>query len=256
MILISPYLKTFTSTTPYNAVAQQWIPNIPLQSWGVTSVISGLVSYYDISHFNAILSKFFARHPMVPLLEFVLFSGCGLLGCLKSKRPLGLLLAVPLTIWILTTLVAGHAQDLLRFTRSQHYIEPFALIGIVLLVSRYRWSRHLKFRIGQLSNIILASFIIMNSYTIARTVHFITSHNTGNDPILLRFDIRSKEWQSLKKELQYSSQHDAPVLISGFQETIRPLAISILLYSNTHVLGTSILAFWKIYKIWRYDNLS
>lgn len=249
MLLISPYLKTFTTATTYKLIVRQWIPSFSLQTWNVTSVILGIISYYDISHFNTTLNHFFTRYPFVTLVAFGLFSGCGLLGCLKSKKPLGFLLAAPLVLWMLIVLVAGHQQDYLRFTRSQHYVMPFAMIGLVLLASQYRWSRHFKFKLGELSKVILLGFIIMNSYAIARTVHFITSHNTGNDPILLRFDVRSKEWRSLKKELQYSVLRHTPVLISGFQETIRPFAISIVLHSQTHVLGTSILALWKIYNI-------
>jgi hypothetical protein len=64
---------------------------------------------------------------------------------------------------------------------------------------------------------------------------------------VLRFDERAAPWERLRQELKASQ--DAPVLISGFHDTIRPLMIASAIRAQPHVLGDSILRFWQLYAL-------
>lgn len=226
-----------------------------LKMWDVAAVILGIISYYDISHINGLLRHAVTVKPIIALVAFVVFYISALLGYLKSRQLLARLMLIPLTLWILVSCITVQGQDYLRFVRSLHYIMPFAIIGVVLLSAKTqnRWYLNKQLLsmkvISTLAMSILIFFIGINGYTDLRTIHFITSHETKNDPILLRFEEQEASWQQLKDELKVSALHHAPVLISGFQETIRPLAISIILRDQPHVLGESILSFWHLYSL-------
>lgn len=280
-LLTAPYLNTIATATTPIPVIQKFLAGFSMQTWEVAGAVLGFMSYYNVGSFHLKMKFLFIDHPIVALIGFLLFSGCGMLGCLKTKNVLGRLLSIPLLSWMLMAFVTAHQQDDYRFARSLHYIMPFAMVGIVLLVSQYGRT-HYKFNIRKspvtftrqiigfflarpqsgkslvvwrqesikiLAISVLAIFIIMNMYTTIRTVRFIASHNNENDPILLHFDERNSDWKLLKKELQYSALRHAPVLISGFQETVRPFAISIIMRDQTHILAPSILSFWKLYDI-------
>lgn len=282
-LLTSPYINGVSDTTTSISVIQKFLSSFSMQTWEVAGAVLGFMSYYNVGNFHLVMKFLFIKHPVFALIGFMLFSGCGLLGCLKSKKTLAYLYSIPLVCWLLTSVVTANQHDDYRFARSLHYAMPFAMVGIVLLVSRYRWFHHVSFNMSKLSlaftkpavnlwgvgwqsrgathftfwkgsikicvTIILAVFIILNIYTTIRTVRFIASHNNDNDPILLRFNEQNSEWQLLRKELQYSALHHVPVLISSFQETVRPFAISIIMRTQTHILGKSILSFWKLYDI-------
>lgn len=282
-LLTSPYVNGASVSTTSILAIQQFFSGFSMQTWEVAGAILGFMSYYNVGSFHLIMKFLFIKHPVFALMGFMLFSSCGLLGFLKSKNMLGYLYSIPLVCWLLTSLVTAHQHDDYRFARSLHYAMPFAMIGIVLLVSQYRRFHQVSFNMTKRSlsftklrvnlwrvgwgsggathtafwkepikiavTIMLAIFIILNIYTTIRTVRFIASHNNDNDPILLRLNEENREWELLRKELQYSALHHAPVLISGFQETVRPFAISIIMRTQTHVLGKSILSFWKLYDI-------
>lgn len=263
------------------SVAQRSVGGFYMQTWEVAGAILGFMSYYNTGSFHNTMRFLFMNHPVVAFIGFILFSGCGLLGCLKTNNILARLFSIPLISWILVAFVAANQHDDFRFARSLHYAMPFAMIGVVLLASQYWRKRDVIFttikrnlllmlvvsprnrrislaNIGRnsikyLAIVVLGIFIFMNTYTTARTIRFIASHNNendhekGNDPVLLRFDERSLEWRLLKKELRYSSSRQVPVLISGFQETVRPLAISIIMRNQKHVLGYDVLHLWRLY---------
>lgn len=225
-----------------------------LQQWNLAAVLLGNMSYYDMSAFNNQVAQFVVRQPWIGLLEFFILSGLGLLGFCKIKNRFVYLSAIILLVWFCASLVLAYQLDALRFIRSLQYAMPFALIGLVMLACHYpilyvgRWSIfwHIATWIGRIA---LISFVLINVYTIVHTSRYITSHDVSNDNILLRFDERGPPWQQLQNELQISAEHNAPVLISGYKETIRPLALSIIMRSQPHVLGTSILSFWPIYNV-------
>lgn len=177
-----------------------------------------------------------------------------MLGYHRSELVLSRFMSVPLVFWMITSLITSYSQNYLLFARSLHYTMPFAMVGIVLLVSQSnRYSlftkKTLSWHISPwIGRVIFSFFICTNIYTTTRSINFITSHNTSNDPILIRFDERALAWQNVKNELHISFLHNTPVLISGFKDTIRPFIFSIILRSQPHVLGESILNFWPIYK--------
>lgn len=220
-----------------------------IRIWALAPVVLGSMSYYDTSAFNNHIAQLIANKPWVGILGFFILCSCALLGYLKTRRQLGYLFAIILIIWIMMSLLFTSQQDFLHFMRSLQYAMPFILFGSVLLTTRPYKKKSAFFwvLVSWIGKIALLSFIILNISTTARTISFITTHHIENDPILLRFDERWDSWHQLQEELHTSALSNTPVLISGFQETIRPAAISIIMRSQPHVLGTSILSFWPIY---------
>jgi len=283
MLLLSPYINVVATPVTHLSAIQRFFPSFAMQTWEVAGAVLGFMSYYNVGSFHHTMKFLFIDHPILALISFMLFSGCGLLGCLKAKNELARLFSIPLVSWLLAAFITAHQQDDYRFTRSLHYMMPFAMVGLVLLVSQYVTHPRIRFNhrkvswlsvrsiadffrsepknggtllsvyrkgsLKALAIVVFYVFIFINIYTTLRTVRFIASHNNGNDPVLLHFEKQNEDWQLLKKELQYSALHQVPVLISGFQETVRPFAISILIREQTHILGASILSFWKVYNL-------
>ncbi len=275
-LLLMPYLNASTAAgVSAIPVARNFLPQFSMQTWEVAGAVLGLMSYYNTGSFHHTMKFLFINHPGAAFIGFMLFSGCGLLGYIKAKNILARLLCIPMVGWVLAAFVAANQHDDFRFARSLHYALPFTMIGMVLLASQYSRPRGVIFNLRNgswlftltaprqnsgvtfavcwqnsikiLSRIVLVTFIFMNIYTTFRTVRFVASHDNGNDPVLLRFDERNSQWQLLKKELEYSASRHVPVLISGFQETVRPLAISIIMRNQKHVLGDGVLRLWRLY---------
>lgn len=231
--------------------------NTMLQQGNMIAVVFGNVSYYDGSSFNQKIVGFIAKHPWIGWVELFVLCGLGLFGYLKFKNRLAKVFSVVLIFWIFVCLFMVCHQDILRFARSLQYAMPLAVIGLILLASRYRWwyvdrEKIFDITMAGIGKVVLVIFIITNIYTGIRTIHFITSHDISNDSVLLRFDERIESWKLLQKELSFSALHDTPILFSGFKETIRPLAIAIIARSQPQVLGASITSFWPMYT----DHLS
>lgn len=239
-----------------NAVYQQafsiseFARNI-FQQWQLAPTILGLTSYYDLSSFNNKMAILTANDPWLGLLAFFILCICGLLGYLKTKNRQARLFSIVLSLWALVSILFFLLQkDSLRFTRSLHYAIPFALIGLVALASDYRWPiSNSKARwplFTWFGKFILISFVLLNVYTNTRTIHYFTTFNSSNDPILLHFNEEFAPWKILKNELQLSAIANNPVLLSGFKDTIRPFAIACTIHNQPHVLGSS-MNFWSIY---------
>jgi hypothetical protein len=218
--------------------------------WSLSAVVVGGYSYYDMTAFNGRWRQFLEGTPWVGCAAYCVLCGGALLGYLKGRTRTARIFAVVLAAWAGISFVMVRTQDYLRFARSLHYAMPFAIIGLVILASRYRPRRA---RFGFLpwgpvtwaGRIALVGFVLLNAVTGARTVGHLTSYNLENDPIVMRFDDRAAVWSRLRRELTASG--DAPVLISGFPDTVRPLMIACGVRSHPHVLGDSILSFWRIY---------
>lgn len=218
--------------------------------WSNASVILGSNSYYDISAFNNYINQLIAKVPYIGHLGFLLLCSLGVLGYFKTKNRLAFAFAFILLCWTLLSHFLASNQDYLRFSRSIQYAMPFAIIGLVCLASQQQKFQSVFWKtLMWIGRIVLVIFMIMNISTVIRTIHFITSHDTTNDPILLRFNEHDTQWQLLKKELNLSASENRPVLFSGFKETIRPTAIAIILRTQPQVLGNSILSFWPLYTV-------
>lgn len=227
-----------------------------MQQWNLSAALLGEMSYYDPSAFNSVVAQFVSNFYWVGIVSFFIFCGCGLFGYLKDKNRLSYLFAFVLILWLLASFVLAYQQDGLRFARSLQYATPFALVGLLVLFDRYqiftlRKNNILSTAVAKIGMLVLIIFIFMNAYTSARTIHFITSHDLDNDPILLRFDTNATQWQLLRNELHDSAALNAPVLLSGFKNTIWPFAIATTIRDQPHVLGKSILNFWPIYDAFR-----
>lgn len=244
LLVVSNYLHS-TGTTSISST-HHFLPTSALSTWNLAAIVLGAISYYDTSHFNAMLGGHFTNTPTLPVILFFIIGSLGLLGCVLTKNTLTRLMAAPLLLWMLATILTAHEQDYLRFARSLHYSMPFIIIGLVMLANRSRWTLSPAF-IARSGKVILTVFVFMNIYTVARTIHFVTAHNVDNDPILMRFNENADPWKQIGNELRVSALHNAPVLISGFPDTIHPLALSIIMRTQPHVLGTSLLSFWRVY---------
>lgn len=246
------YSELNTVSTP-SIIANQPIQSgeSTLELWKVSAVIFGAMSYYDLSNFNSKIGLFISDFPRIGEIVFFMLCCCGLLGYLKAKTRLALLFGSILITWSLSSLVLAHGQDSLRMTRSLHYSMPFACIGIVILASHFNflYKNKIFWNVASwLARVLLISFIFTNVYTNARTIDFVTSHNFNDDPILIRYNENAANWKMLHDELRVSASHDdAPVLLSGFSDTVHPVAIINNIHHQSHILGSSINNFWKIY---------
>lgn len=234
------------TTTPNAIVSANHQPFFAsaLPLWNLAGVVMGATSYYDSTSFNATLSSLIGKDPWLALIGYFILCILGSIGLLKTNKLFARILVIPLLLWMFSTLITSHVQDYLRFARSLHYSTPFMMIGLVLLIAGRDKLTPSFMWVGRIA---LMVFITFNVCTVYRTMHFVSSHYVSNDPVLLHFDERATEWQQLQRELYFSKLQNTPVLFSGFQETIRPLAIAIMLRSQPHVLGTSILNFWRVY---------
>jgi len=225
--------------------------------WTLASVILGAISYYDSSAINAHIAVFVADTHWVSPAAFFIFCGIGVFGLFKNKTKLALFYAAPLLLWPLIAIIMAGAEDSLRFARSLYYPMPFALIGMVALTNNY-YKMNRRFDFSQSSfiwagRIMLASFILVNIFTSTRSFYYLVSHDIYTDPLISRFDERSTLWVELRNELHSSELHQAPVLISGFHDTIRPLIVVSNIPNQSHVVGASILSFWPIYNSFSYQ---
>ena len=223
-----------------------------MQIWALSPPVMGALSYYDTSAFNNRIAQFVAGAPWVGLAGYLILGSCALLGYLKKRNRLVYLFASILVLWMAASLILAKQQDYLRLMRSMQYAIPFILFGLVMLASQHHYSQSARqIRVSMVTawigKILLGCFILMNAFTMQRTINFITSHTVDDDPILLRLNERWDTWHLLKNELHYSAISNTPVLISGFKETIRPTAIALVIRSQPHVLGTSTLQLWPIY---------
>lgn len=215
--------------------------------WDLSAITVGSVSYYDASAFNTHLTILLSTHPLISAGIFIFLGISGVLGFLNIKNPLAALFAIILTLWMAICVMMGYQQDYLRFVRSMYYAMPFALLGLVLLATSHSKRRISLSGLVWTGRVTLTLFIGINLFTCARTIHYITSHNFSNDTILMRFDERLPEWMMLRNELQLSAAKNAPVLITGFKDTITPFAIAIDIRSQPHFLGKGIREIWPIY---------
>lgn len=219
------------------------------QQWNLAGVIIGSNSYYDTSSINAFIAQAIAQHPAVAMIVFLVLSVFALLGLLLARNKVSLIFSFILLSWLSTSVLFSIQQDSLRFVRSIQYAMPFLFIGITL----FAFTNHSKRSLGYIS---LFALLSINLYTSARTMKYIASHRFNNDTILLHFDEHEKSWQALHDALQYSAALHTPVLISGYNETIRPLVIAIMIREQAHVLGSSIRTQWPIYKAFRIYSYS
>jgi hypothetical protein len=231
-------------------------------AWTQTVAVLGVVSYYDASVFNARVAQFVAPIPWAGCAAFMVLVGSGLCGYLMTKNRPGPLFALVLAVWGASAFLFASTQDFLRFYRSVQYALPYALVGLVVLACRRpsvvrrrealgrreRLTRNLAHDgLRAAAWVLLLGFLFLNGYAGVRTFRYLASHDAASDPTVLRFNDRAASWQRLRDELDASQ--DAPVLISGFRDTIRPFMIACAIRFRPHVLGESIYRFWPVNRI-------
>lgn len=221
-----------------------------MQQWNLVSLILGIYSYYDMTIFNAHITQMIQSIPKMEWLLLYLVCTCALLGYFKIWNRLSYLFSFLLFLWVVIGTIFVYQMDTLRYMRALQYSMPFIILGLVILAcgNHQKNSQSRFWLIATWSGrCLLAIFVCINMYTDIRTIYFITVHSLYDDPILLRFSERENAWRKLHDELNISAVHASPILFSGFHETIRPLAISIIIRDQPHMLGESISSFWRIY---------
>jgi hypothetical protein len=217
-------------------------------AWAQLRPILGAISYYDQSAFNTRVGLFVAREPWVGCAAFATLCGCGLLGFLRARSAPRTVFALLLAAWGTSCFLCAYANDYLRFMRSAQYALPFVLVGLVGLACRRTapncGQTCLASALMWAGRGVLLVFVCCNVFTCARTFRYLTAHGVSNDKIVLRYNERAAPWPLLREELRFSG--DAPVLLSGFPDTVRPFMVACAIRTQPHVLGTSIARFWPL----------
>lgn len=252
------YQKIFTTLMPHEVFKQNSAESVS-NLWTIFMPILGIYSYYDESTSNIIIANLFANKPWLNYIIFVTLYLCIVINYPKLKNQYTRLIICVLSLWLITSILLVSKNEPLRFGRSLEYAIPFILIGLVTFASKsylYTYKKNtFKIISACLCCIFLIPIILLNSYTNKRTFSYLVSHNTNNDPIILHFKEQSLPWKQLKEELSLSAESHIPVLISGFKETIRPQAISIIMRNQPHVLGPS-MSFGPVYYANFFTKLS
>jgi hypothetical protein len=209
------------------------------QAW---PLLLGVTSYYDAGRANALLAQYLAARPSWGCVVCLGLGALGLLGLLLRRAPAARLFALALAIWGAGALVYAGTNDYLRFVRCGQYALPLALAGLAALAGGA--PRRLRRAPALVGLGVLAAFAAVNLWTVERIYRYVRSHDTQSDAILLRLDGHSALWKELREELKPSER--APLLIAGFQETVRPFAIVCALPDHPHFLGASITRFWPL----------
>jgi hypothetical protein len=234
-VIYQHILSLFSSSVEHGNEASM------MQSWNLVPLIFGLYSYYDSSAFNYHIVQWIQKYISFIPITFYFICGCSLFGYYQLRNRIAYVFSIVLAAWMIAGTVFIFQQDILRFVRSLQYQMPFIIIGLFLLTLSY--SRFMKW----IGRGVLVIFIYFNVYSDIRTIRYILSHNLENDSILLHYNDQADSWRLLRDELNISALHNSPVLISGFKETLRPLAIAIDIRSQPQMLGESISHFWNIY---------
>lgn len=217
--------------------------------WGQVATCLGFSSYYDRSAYNNTVAGIVAARPWLGGLGFALLALLALTGLVQRRRVTARLLAPVLLAWICGCVVFAHTQDYLRFFRAVQYALPYLFVGLVLwsfqalrgpgspaawLRSPFVWSARAA----------LVIFLLANGFTAVRTFQYTLSHNAFTDSIIPRFGDARSEWSVLREEVRDS--RDAPVLIAGFRDTIRPHIVALGIRPAPHFLGDSVIRIWPI----------
>lgn len=218
--------------------------------WAQTGTVLGIFTYFDNTPINVRLSQSYATPAWRGCAACVLLWGLGIAGFVRHRRPTARLFGLVLCCWAVGAFVFTHTQDYLRYFRDVQYSMPFALLGLVLLARMptrppslgwvARWGLVWPVRLA------LVLLVAVNVYTVYRTARYTVKRNAFTDPTLFRFDDTAPEWVALRRQLGESG--DAPVLISGYKDTIRPHLLSIGTRAP-HFLGQSIATFWPLPKL-------
>jgi hypothetical protein len=238
-------------TSSAGAVVSPGGPFVQSPYWAqIWNFLLGVCSYYDPSAVNATLAQSLANHSWSGCAAFLLLSALALIGFVRGRAPAAALFALGLLGWTAATLLSVRAGDYLRYARSAQYAFPLVVPGLVALCfcrrggssSARSASDHLCRWAGGTA---LASLVGFNVWSDYRTFSHVVSHDTVTDRILLRLDEHDPVWASLRQELTPS--REAPVLMSGFLDTVRPFTLACALREFPHFLGDSVSRFWPLY---------
>ena len=238
--------------SPASAAPSQEPPRVThAPFWAQTAIPLGVASYYDDSARNVRLMTSYGTPAWRGCAACGLLWVLGALGLLRRRGATTRLFALVLLAWAGAAFVFVHTGDYLRFFRAVQYSLPYALVGLVLLtrapgrpVTLTNWPRWPLVGAVRLA---LVLFLSVNLFTLARTARYTRAHDAHNDPVVYRFDDTSADWVALRRQLADSG--GAPVLLSGFRDTIRPHILSIGTRPAPHFLGDSIARFWPLPKL-------
>jgi hypothetical protein len=217
--------------------------------WANMHVLLGVSSYYDQSPVNHALASYARSRPWLGLLVPVVLWAVALLGLLRRRSAVARLFALILLAWVGSCVLFAHAGDFLRCCRSSQYALPYALVGIVVLsfgnsFGSKRSLRCLVPALGWSARAVLLVFVVANTWTAIRTFRYTVGHNASNDGIVFRVQPDRREWITLREQLCDSC--DAPVLLAGYRDTIRPHLLANGIQPARHFVGASILSFWPL----------
>jgi hypothetical protein len=218
--------------------------------WAQTAVMLGVASYFDDTPVNVTLSQAYAKPAWRGCAACALLWAVGLAGLLR-QRGAARLFGLVLLAWAAAAFTFAHTQDALRFWRAAQYAMPLALVGLVLLAKMPSapavwWRRCGSWALVWPARLAVVLLLAVNLFTVYRTARYTVARNAHTDPVLFRFDETAAEWVALRQRLAESP--DAPVLISGYKDTIRPLLLAVGTSPSPHFLGDSIARFWPLPK--------
>jgi hypothetical protein len=210
--------------------------------------ILGYHSLYDDKAVNHTLVMDLRPFALITLLGLAALGAAGF----WRRLPAGLSdgwAAVPSAL-SLVTVVTASTDEFIVMTRSTQMAIPQILVGLSLLVFARRGPFDFKrtSSLAELSSVgrvvgaaVLVVFVGLNAFSVARTVSYVNRHSQATDPTVRHFNPDSMVWQQLRHEV---AQSNAPVLLSGFNNTPVPHMIAMGLRDLPHLVGKTITSFW------------
>jgi hypothetical protein len=210
--------------------------------------ILGYHSLYDDTAINHSLAIDLRPFALITLLGLAALGAVGFWRRLPAGVGVGW--AVVPSALSLVAMVTASTDGFIVMVRSAQMAIPQILVGLSLLVFARRGAFDFK-RASPLAKIssmgraaaaaMLAAFVGLNAFSVARTVSYVNRHSQATDPTMRHFDPDSMVWQKLRHEV---AQSNVPVLLSGFNNTPMPHMIAMGLRDIPHLAGTTITSFW------------
>lgn len=154
------------------------------------------------------------------------------------------LASVPFALAALSLLMCLRGNSALAI-RSAQFSMPYIFIGLALFIFA-RGKAEVKGPIlsrGRIASGVLCAVIVgLNSFAVARTIYHVNRSTDLTDTLVKHFDPESGRWELLRA---LSRTDDAPVLLSGFQDTPTTHMIGLGLRSTPTLLGQTITSYWS-----------
>jgi len=195
----------------------------------------GIFTYYSLSARNQRMGQLCSAHPGLLLAFAVSLLFFGFYGILKQRKSQKALLIAP-SLFFAVAVSSFFIADALRLFRSIGYIYPYLLIGLV---------GALRTALGKVAAPFLLVLCILNTFSTGSTLRHIYHYTVETEPSIRRFNPNDSVWALIKDELHRVSQN-VPVLITDFEDTVRPHWITMGIEPAPSWLGASIRKFWHL----------